>query len=351
MSKSSRVLIWSLVVAVASCGLCGVGTLALSALGLMAGDDSPGDSPAAPTAHAAAQPGAPGGFAFDPPQGWTSPGQGRVLQQRKEGDELISVEVIRLPAVPGLDGAEAKLAQLWTQRVGADWQGVTGTPLILRRFVSNGARAYFTAAELRPLNGTALTRVSLYLVEADDRLEPLVFIQGHADPTHLSVTQDTFARYSWNASHAFVEAAIAGVRGSPVGLPLVADEAITGRFLYSSGANAQWVNTLTGATSMTAVSYSVRYTFGEDHRYAYQLKGASGVVGAQRFDSEHDEGSWRVEHDQLILTADSGKTRKFLIVGAPLTPEGKRALYLLPEPQWSLAPGNLSTHGELYVAE
>lgn len=131
-------------------------------------------------------------------------------------------------------------------------------------------------------------------------------------------------------------------------MPLVSDEEVVGQWTYSTGSHLQWVNTLTGATGMNTVSFSIQFGMSDDHRFTYKFQGASGQVGALQFSGESDEGEWKVEHDQLFVTGEQ-RSRKFLIAGAARTPEGKRSLFLLQHPNYSLSPGAVARHGELYV--
>lgn len=345
MAGGSKAWVWVVVAAAAGCVVCSAGGALLFGVAAFTDADAPGaQGPEAPEG----QPGEAGGFSFTPPQGWTSPGAGRVAWTGKDRDAVLGVEVIRLPAISGREDGEAKVARLWSERIGADWDGVKAAPMVLRRFVANGARAYFTSGVVKPKGGGIDTRVSVYLVEAGDRLEPLVVLQTYReDTTFGETTVNHMAQYSWDTTHEQVEQALAGVRGSPVGLALVSDDEVVGTWNYGSSTAAQWVNTLTGSTSMTAVAYSVDYVFGDDHRFTYKYGGASGQVGAMQFGTDSDEGEWRVEHDQLVV---SGKSqRKYLIAGAARTPQGKRSLFLLPHPRWSLAPGGLAQNGELFV--
>ncbi|NOK10700.1 lipocalin family protein [Corallococcus exercitus] len=349
MARPKSPFVWILLAVGGACAFCCTGTLGLMALGLFAGDsDTPGTPAAANRAHGGS-PGEPGGFAFDAPQGWKTQQDGRFIVEWNDGGNTLGAEALRLPAVPGLDDAEGKLARLWQERIGADWNDVKPNPLVMRRFVANGARAFFTAAVVRAKNNGRTFRVSLYLVEAGDRLEPLVFIQSFMSPPG-SAGEDMSASFSWNTSSVRVEEALKGVRGSPVGLPLVDDAEVVGHFIYGTSTGAQWVNTYTGSTTMTAVSYSIDYTFGANHAFQYKYAGASGQVGAMRFGSEDDQGTWSVKHDVLTLTG-AKRTRRYLLIGAARSPEGKRTLYLMSEhPGWSLAPGAIGQNGELYVA-
>jgi hypothetical protein len=350
MTLPKSPIAWVLIFVGGATALCCTGTLGLMALGLFAEDDTAASASLAPMPGAAGrtgQPGAPGGFAFDAPKGWRVIGEGRHLIEEKDRQDILGVEVVRLPSVPGLEDGEGKVARLWHERIGADWNGVTSTPPVLRRFVSNGARAFFTASPLRSKKDGALFRLSLYLVEADDRFEPLVFIQSYVPENPIA--RDMSAGLSWDTSHRNVELALAGVRGSPVGAPLVDDTEVVGNFAYGTGSSLQWVNTFTGATSMTAVSYNIKYAFSGDHTFVYAYAGASGQVGAMQFGKENDEGEWSVKHDVLTV-AGQVRTRKYLLIGAARTPEGRRTLYLMPEhPAWSLYPGAIAQHAELYV--
>lgn len=350
MTLPKSPITWVLIFVGGATALCCTGTLGLMALGLFAEDDTTASANRAHVPGAAGrtgQPGAPGGFAFDVPKGWKANGEGRYLIEEKEDQDILGVEVVRLPSVPGLEDGEGKVARLWHERIGADWDGVTSTPPVLRRFVSNGARAFFTGSPLRSKKEGVLFRVTLYLVEADDRFEPLVFIQSYVP--EITTARDMSAGYSWDTSHKNVELALEGVRGSPVGAPLVDDAEVVGHFSYATSSSLQWVNTFSGATSMSAVSYNIKHVFSEEHSFVYEYSGASGQVGAMKFGTENDEGEWSVKHDVLTLTGQK-RTRKYLLLGASRTPEGRRTLYLMSDyPGWSLYPGSIAQNAQLYV--
>ena len=46
---------------------------------------------------------------------------------------------------------------------------------------------------------------------------------------------------------------------------------------------------------------------------------------------------------------DEGKKTEYLLLGAPVSPEGTRLLYLLPKPHWTLEPSSALSNGELYA--
>jgi hypothetical protein len=337
---------WVFVALGASCFLCTAGGMALAALGFLVGDEE-ASAPAGAASPSASQPGAPGGYALRVPSSFQPNGDNRWLFKESDGAATRSVELIRLPALPGLERAPERLVQEWNARVAVDWEGASPTPFVMRRLVGNGARAHYTGAALHARGGGPLTYVSLYLVEAHDRLEPLVFLQQYADPTGFQSTADMMASLSWPHTHRAIEDVIAGVQGSPVGLPLVERAAVAGNWVSGTNQTAQWVNTVTGGTSMTAVAYSVELTFSADGRYAYRYQGASGQVGALQFGTEQGQGAWRLERDELVLQADGGKVKKYLVVSAARGPDGKRTLLLMSQGHSQVAPFAMAA-GELF---
>lgn len=338
--------LWVLLALGGSCFACMGGGMLLALLGVISGDEA---ATGAVASAPPGQPGAAGGYALTVPASFTENGQGRWLHRQRDGSAELTVELVRLPALPGLEQPEARLTELWNTRLAADWEGASATPFLMRRFVSNGALAHFAGAELRTKPGRQLSFVSLYLVEAGDRLEPLVFIQQRSEPGGFASSADMMAGLSWGTSHAAVEAVLAGVKGSPVGRPLVTDAEVAGRWVYGSNSTAQWLNTITGSSSMTAVAYAVNLSLGDDHRFTYRFNGASGQVGNLQFASTDDEGTWRVEHDVLHLEGDGGKTRKYLVAGAARAPDGKRTLLLVSEGRYTAAPFAAPSVGELFV--
>lgn len=309
--------------ALAALGLCCLGS---AGLWLLAEADAGGPAPVgeAPVGQ---------GFAFDPPAGFQPRGEGLWRREQQDGTELLWVEAWRLPALPGLDEAEAKLSALWLDLLPARYQDVR-PPLVQRRFVQNGARAHFARARLlRPGDPDPLL-VSLYLVEAGDRLEPVLVTQGCTTnaPGALMIIEFSFPK-----THLHVEELLTGIHGSPAGGPLVADPELTGRFALGDASTLQWVHAATGGTAVTAVARAVELDLAADHTYTWRFTGGSGRAGQIRFETDTDEGAWRVEHDVLVLTGKKHQSR-YLLVGAPRDPDGRQLLLLQSEPGWSQAP-------------
>ncbi|WP_248546822.1 hypothetical protein [Myxococcus fulvus] len=89
--------------------------------------------------------------------------------------------------------------------------------------------------------------------------------------------------------------------------------------------------------------------FKPDHSFQFKYVGGSGAGGAMTFGTESDTGTWSVKHDVLTL-AGAQRTRRYLLIGASRTLEGKRTLFLMPEHSgWSLQPGAIGMSSELYV--
>jgi hypothetical protein len=328
------------------CAVCGAGTVALVGLGVIAGaTDSMGAGGSSSSSPAGSR-GASGGFGFTVPASFTPVSEGRWRFEKVDGEAKHTVDVIRLGAVPGLDDPHGKLTQLWNAVIVRDWPGAPTRVLPLRRFVQNGARAHFTSATLTAPNAKHASLVSLYLVEADDRLEPFVLLQEYLDDSVGAVMK---ARGSFDVTQAAVEELMKGVEGSPVGRPLVDEAELVGAWKYGSGSHAQYVNVITGSTSFSAVSYTVRWRFDGDHSMAYETTSANTRLGDTTFAGEKDSGSWRLEHDLLLIDGDRFD-RRYFIVGAGQGPDGKRVLYLMPEGHFSLSPGAIGFHGELYEA-
>lgn len=324
MTKGVKVTLAVVAGLAALSGLCCMGTLVAG----LALDDAP-----APTAARSAALGG-GGFGFSPPSSFQQRGD-TWRREQADGDELHFVEVRRLPPVAGLGEPERKLATLWEQVVVPAFKPLPihdriPTPLTQRRFVENGARAHFGRARvLRRDTGDAVF-VTVYLVEADDHLEPLLVTQGR-DGSTLAMN------LSFGMTHAWVDEFFRGITGSPTGLPLVSDEEVTGHFKSGGTSTAQWVNTMTGGTTMTGVASATEYRFEDDHTFTYKSAAGAGQMGAMKFGFQEDRGTWRVEHDVLVVDGEQFDQRYF-ISGATWNPEGRRLLVLHLKPHWSLAP-------------
>lgn len=308
-------------------GLCCLGTVAT---GLVAGVALGG----APQASGGAQAAPTGtGFGFSPPASFAQRG---AAWRRAAGSETIDfVEVSRLPAVEGLDVPEQKLAALWARHVVPAFKPLPihdriPTPMVQRRFVQNGARAHFMRARLvRPQNDDGAF-VTIYAVEADDRLEPLLVVQGR-DGSTLGIND------AFGTTHAWIEELLQGVTGSPTGQPLVSDEEVVGFFKSGSTSTAQWVNTMTGATGMRGAALAVEYHFEDDHSFTSRSAAGAGEMGAMKFGVQEDQGTWEVKHDVLVVDGEQFD-QQYLITGATRGPEGRWLLVLQPRPHWNFAP-------------
>lgn len=338
--RSNKTLLVVLLVVGGLCGVCGVGTLALVGLGVVAGASEVGPSFTAPEAR----PGVEGGFRLTFPESFKPVDEHRHRFTLEEGGSRHTVDVIRLEAVPGLDDPRGKLDALWRGTIVRDWPQAPTVTLPLRRFVQNGARAHYTFATVEVPGQRRRSMVSLYLVEAGDRLEPFAVVQEFFD---TGIGADFMNKYSFDTTHPAVEELLKGVEGSPVGLPLVSDDELVGRWAFSTGALGQYVNVITGSTSTETVSYAIRYQLTGDRRYVYRFQGATTGSAGARFSVSHDEGSWLVQHDLLVFDGAEFDSKYFLI-GAGVGASGKRVFYVLPEGKWSLTPGAIAQFGELY---
>lgn len=336
-------MLWVLLGVGGLCAVCGAGAVALVGLGVIAGaTDTMGAG-----APAVGQEGAPGGFTFKVPASFSAVSEGRWRFEKVDGNARHTVDLIRLPSVPGIEDPIGTLTRQWNAVIVRDWPNAPTRVLPLRRFVNNGVRAYFTSATLTAANNDHPSLVSLYVVEAGDRLEPFVVLQEYFDK---SVGAMIVARYSFDQTQAAVEEVFKGVEGGPVGLPLVDELEIAGAWKFNSGSSMQYVNVITGGTTVNSVAYTVGYRFGAGHDFVYEYSGANTRFGNTQFGTDRDTGTWRLEHDLLVLDGER-KVRKYFIVGAGVGPSGKRVLYLIPEGNWSLSPGAIAQHGELYEAD
>jgi hypothetical protein len=342
--STRTILLWVGLAVAGLCAVCGAATVALVALGVVAGNTDPATTSADPPMG---RPGVAGGFSMSLPASFTQVAEGRWRHEQLDGQRRHTVEVIKLAAVPGLEQPHEALKRLWNEVIRRDWPDAPPTPLPMRRFVNNGARAHFTSAALQPRGNANKSLVSVYLIEAGDRLEPLVVLQEYFDD---SVGAMMVARGSWDETHPAVEALFKQVEGSPIGLPLISGDEAQGAWVTASGASQQYVNVLTGSTTFSAISTSLRFQLAADHTFSYQYASANTRLGSTTFGGQRDQGRWKIEHDLLVLEGDA-RTVKYLIIGAGLVEADHRVLYLLPEPHWSFSPGAISQHGELFDAD
>lgn len=341
--RGATPVFWALLGAAGLCATCGLLSVAVVALGVAQGPLADAEEPAAVSVAGA---GEPGEIGFVVPSEFKPVSDGRFRYELRDGDARHSVDVIKLAAVPGLAEPERKLEETWRTAVAPDWPGAPTQLLPLRRFVSNGARAYFTAARMTAPGHQHPSLVSLYLVESDDRLEPFVVLQAYED---RSVGAMLVAAGSFDRTQPAVEVLFEGIGGSPVGLPLVDASEVVGTWTAASGASQEVVHVLTGASAVNAVSWSSRYQLEPGGRFSWTSSGATTRLGNTQFGSDRDTGRWTLKHDLLVLDGEA-RDKSFFIVGAGRGPSGKRVLYLLPEGHWSLSPSVIAQHGQLYEA-
>ncbi len=78
---------------------------------------------------------------------------------------------------------------------------------------------------------------------------------------------------------------------------------LTGKWTSSTGAAAQYYNSVTGAyAGMNAVSMADSFTFNRDGTYSSAHSGASGFVGSQQFYSQKYQGRATLNGWQMSLT-------------------------------------------------
>ena len=338
MTRGLKITLGVVAGVLALVGMCCVGTLLL---GNWFSDVQPSSGRSADDEPRGTR-GRPGmGFSFAPPASFVPAGEDGWKREASHGSERLSVDVARLPAMPGRAGVAPTFAALWNQLVPTAFDplpahdGHVPTPLLQRRFVSNGARAHFGRARLFRKGTQRAVYVSLYLVEEDDQLHPFLVVQGCQS---TSPGGDVICDTTFGTTHRWVEELLEHVSGSPTAVPLVDDEDLVGHFTSGSDDVAQWINTTTGRTSATAVVRLMDFHFNADHSFTSKFTGGAGAVGALQVGTQTDEGTWTVQHDLLVLQGAQREERYF-ITGVPQTPNGRRLLLLQQKPNWSLAPG------------
>lgn len=92
----------------------------------------------------------------------------------------------------------------------------------------------------------------------------------------------------------------------------IAQADITGKWVQSSGAFAQYYNVYSGNyAGMNAVSITSQLTIGTDGQLLLEHKGASGMVGNQQFFSESYKGPYALTNWDLSFTDQQGKQTAF----------------------------------------
>jgi hypothetical protein len=173
----------------------------------------------------------------------------------------------------------------------------------------------------------------------------VVVAQTYDDPDNAFETSVEMAGgYSYGTTADIAETFLATLRcPAAKGRVLVSKEALAASYGYGSGAFLQWENIYTGATAMTVASGGGTLDLKADGTFAYSFGGASGVVGALQFVSDTAQGTWDIKGDLLLLSATTGKDRKYRIAGLTTFSDGVKVAVLMSKLD---LPVNAVTSGE-----
>lgn len=271
------------------------------------------------------------GFTFTAPQGWTSDQVWHVRKKQDSNSDSYSTAHVRFPpSIEAARDAGVALRDLWKEAVPAELAG-RHSGMVYRRYVGDGLPAFFIFGAGREKNRKSDSLFTLYLLDLGDRWQPVVVAQTYDDPHSFSETIiGMMASLSYAGTAALAEEILATLRcPAAKGRPLVSKEALVGNYGYGSSANLQWENIYTGATSMTVVSYGGTLDLKADGTFDYSFQGASGQVGALKFATDKDQGTWDVKGDQVILTSKNGKERVHRFAGLTSFSDGVKVAVLI----------------------
>ncbi len=299
------------------------------------------------TLKAAAAGAAPDGFTFTPPAGWVVEAGWHLF--RKTGDlsgrPTYRTAALRFP--PSIEAGSdfgAALRDLWKKFVPAELAG-RHSSMVYRRYVGDGLYAQFIHGVGRVTDRKSDSVFTLLLLDLGARWQPVVVSQTYDDPdSKMTTSVEMAAGYSYGETADIAETFLATLRcPAAKGKALVSKEALAGSYSYGSGATLQWENIYTGATAMTVAAGGGDLNLKADGTFTYTFGGASGVVGALQFASDASQGTWDIKGDLLLLSATTGRDRRYRIAGLTSFSDGVKVAVLLSRLD---APVNAVTTGE-----
>ncbi len=245
------------------------------------------------------------GFSFSPPAGWQKSGNWWVkskIENRGGGDEVRSAMVMFLPAVAAQGNMGDALRKAWEQSMPKGLEGRAGG-MVYRRYVGDGLFSQFIFGRGREEGRRSDTMYSLFMVDCGKQWQPVIIAQTYEDRGLIKTGEEMMGSLSYSESWPIAEEALAALRGpGPKFVPIVSADALVGNYNFGSGANLQWENIYTGATTMTFVSYGGELNLAANGTFTYRFVSASGQVGAMRTGNARGSGTYRIERDLLICT-------------------------------------------------
>lgn len=279
--------------------------------------------------------GAVEGFTFAPPGGWAVEGAWHVRKKTEKtgtGDNFRTAFIRFPPSIEAGADMGAALRELWKLAVPAELAG-RHSSMVYRRYIGDGLSAQFIHGAGLEQGRRSNSLFSVYLIDLGSRWQPVVVAQTYEDPGNaIQSIESMMAGFSYAETAGMAEEFLATLRcPAAKGRPLVSKDALVGDYSYGSSSNLQWENIYTGAQSMTVVSYGGTLNLKADGSYAYTFQGASGQVGALKFATDKDQGTWDLAGDLLVLTpAGTGqKERRYRVGGLTVFQDGVKVAVLL----------------------
>lgn len=296
-----------------------------------------GSTPAAPAGGLAA------GFSFTPPAGWQKSGNWWIkskIENRGGGDEVRSAMIMFLPAVTAQGNMGDALRSAWNQSMPKGLEGRAGG-MVYRRYVGDGLFSQFIFGGGREEGRRSDTMYSLFMVDCGKQWQPVIVALTYEDRGLLKTGGEAMmGSLSFSESWPMAEEALAALRGpGPKYVPIVAADALAGNYHFGSGANLQWENIYTGATTLTFVSYGGELNLAANATFTYRFVSASGQVGASQIRNARGSGTYRIERDLLICTFkeyDQGdgykaKEQRYRIAGLVQFGTGEKVAVLMSQ--------------------
>lgn len=302
------------------------------------------------------------GFAYSLPKDWKQDGAWSLFRFKDEPtDTSIHGALVRFPAaIPAKGNMGDALRELWKQHIPVEGDGKF-SQLVFRRFVGDQLFTQFIFGRVREKGRIADSLFTLYLVDCGSVWQPIVVANSYEETSEYKVAGADFsAQFSYPKSAKVAEQFLATLRCPNAKSGQIVDgQSIAGAYYFGSGANMNWVNIYTGATSTTFISTGGSLNLKPNGQFEYNYSSASGAVGATTFRGAKGDGKWSVDGDLLVCkfaNYDQGDGYKkaelrYRIAGHTVFPDGEKILVIKDDLDQPVNATTVGSNAEYYTTK
>lgn len=283
------------------------------------------------------------GFSYKTPAGWQQNGAWLVKegQYTANSPENVCIANVRFPApIPASGNMGDALWKLWDKEVPAELKGKAGG-MVYRRYTGDGLLTQFIFGKGLEKDRRSDSVFTVYLVDCKTYWQPVVVALTYEDRGQFRAGESFMAGSSYGVSATLAEEVLATLTcPSAKGQPLVTMESLAGDYGYGSGANMQYMNVYTGATSMSYVSYGGTLHLKPNGTFTYTFSSASSNGGLANFAGAKGEGTWKIEGDIVTCSFkkydqgqgnQTGKVYTYRVAGLTQFQDGTKVAVLLDD--------------------